>query len=184
MRRLHVHSGRTGVPAVIRIDGETGRITVTVPTPDTGQGVRTAVAMMVAEELKVPIGTLEIEQANGDPDTYGPQIVANSWTIRRLHEPMRTAAATDQHADLVAVVARPPWIGAVPAGCDTTKVRNAEVVPLDNGFALVAGDIYTAIKARNDLGTTWQGGTPDADSDVWLEELKAALPEGNREKGR
>lgn len=246
----------------VRIDRESGRVTVTVPTPDTGQGVRTAVAMMVAEELKVPIEALDIEQAKGDPAKYGQQIVANSWSMRRLHEPMRTAAATvrhllvkaaaerwqvdesechadngfvhrgadrfsyrelaeeaenltpgeveltprnewktlgnpeirrvdqdaivtgrapyaiDQKADLVAVIARPPWIGAVPTGFDATKVRNAEVIRLDHGFALVAKDTHTAIKARENLETTWQGGTPDADSDVWLAELKAALPEG------
>lgn len=251
----------------VRIDPDSGRITVTVPVPDTGQGVRTAVAMMVAEELKVPVESLAIEQAEGDPDTYGPQVSANSNTMQRLHEPIRTAAATvrhllvkaaarrwqvaegdclasegfvqhghdrlsyrelveeaatltpgeveltpqaewrvlgnsavkrvdqdaivtgklayaiDQPADLVAVVARPPWIGATPTGFDATEVRNAEVVQLDHGFALLAKDTYTAIKAREDLRATWQGGFPDADSDVWEANLKAALPEGNTPPG-
>jgi isoquinoline 1-oxidoreductase beta subunit len=245
----------------VHVDAE-GRITVTVPVPDTGQGVRTAVAMMVAEELRVPVESLVIEQAEGDPDTYGPQISANSNTMQRLHEPIRTAAATvrhqlveaaarrwqvavdecragngfvhrgddrlsygelaeeaatltpsevvltprdewrvlgnpavkrvdqhaivtgklayaiDQPADLVAVVARPPWIGATPTGFDASNVRNAEVVQLDNGFAVLAGDTYTAVKARENLGTSWEGGFPDADSDRWLAELEAALPEG------
>ncbi|MEU0881942.1 molybdopterin cofactor-binding domain-containing protein [Lentzea sp. NPDC005914] len=251
----------------VRIDAESGRITVTVPVPDTGQGVRTAVAMMVAEELKVPVESLVIDQAEGDPDTYGSQMSANSNTMQRLHEPIRTAAATirhllvkaaarrwqvseadcraadgfvqhgdsrlsyqelaeeasaltpgeveltpqtewrvlgnpaikrvdqdaivtgkltyaiDQPADLVAVVARPPWIGATPTSFDATGVRNAEVVQLDNGFALLAGDTYTAIKAREKLETSWQGGFPDADSDRWLADLEAALPEGNTPSG-
>lgn len=251
----------------VRIDSGTGRITVTVPVPDTGQGVRTAVAMMVAEELKVPVGSLEIEQAAGDPETYGAQISANSNTIRRVHDPIRTAAATvrhllvkaaargwgvdedechadngfvhysgrrlsyaelvaeaetltptdvrltpreewttlgnpsirrvdqdailtgradyaiDQPADLVAVIARPPWIGATPTGFDRTGVHNAEVVQLENGVATLARDTYTAIKARDELKTTWEGGIPDADSDRWREELEAALPEGKRPKG-
>ncbi|PWK80894.1 molybdopterin-binding aldehyde dehydrogenase-like protein [Lentzea atacamensis] len=250
----------------VRIDPESGRITVTVPVPDTGQGVRTAVALMVAEELKVSVESLTIEQAEGDPDTYGEQISANSNTMQRLHEPIRTAAATvrqllveaaaqrwrvpaadcrasdgfvrhgdhrlsygelaeeaakltpsdvvltprgewrvlgnpqikrvdqdaivtgklayaiDQPADLVAVVARPPWIGATPTGFDDTDVRNAEVVQLDNGFALLARDTHTALKAREALRTTWQGGSPDADSDEWLAALEAALPEGKRHR--
>ncbi|MGW4206386.1 molybdopterin cofactor-binding domain-containing protein [Lentzea sp. NPDC004789] len=250
----------------VRVDAE-GRITVTVPVPDTGQGVRTAVAMMVAEELRVPVESLVIEQAEGDPDTYGPQISANSNSMQRLHEPIRTAAATvrhqlveaaarrwraavaecradrgfvhrgddrlsygelaeeaaaltpsevvltprdewrvlgnpavkrvdrhaivtgklayaiDQPADLVAVVARPPWIGATPTGFDASNVRNAEVVQLANGFAVLAGDTYTAIKARENLDTSWEGGFPDADSDRWLAELEAALPEGNTPPG-
>ncbi|GAA3636014.1 xanthine dehydrogenase family protein molybdopterin-binding subunit [Lentzea roselyniae] len=251
----------------VRIDPESGRITVTVPVPDTGQGVRTAVALMVAEELKVSVESLTIEQAEGDSDTYGEQISANSNTMQRLHEPIRTAAATvrqllveaaaqrwrvpaadcrasdgfvrhgdnrlsygelaeeaakltpsdvvltphgewrvlgnpqikrvdqdaivtgklayaiDQPADLVAVVARPPWIGATPTGFDDTDVRNAEVVQLDNGFALLARDTHTALKAREALRTTWQGGSPDADSDEWLAALEAALPEGKTPPG-
>ncbi|HEX8865353.1 MAG TPA: molybdopterin cofactor-binding domain-containing protein, partial [Lentzea sp.] len=251
----------------VRIDAESGRITVTVPVPDTGQGVRTAVAMMVAEELKVPVESLVIEQAEGDPDLYGAQISANSNTMQRVHEPIRTAAATvrhllvkaaarrwqvaesecraadgfvrhgnerfsyrelaaeaaaltpgeveltpqdewqvlgnpavkrvdqaaivtgelayaiDQPSDLVAVIARPPWIGATPTGFDATDVRDAEVVQLDNGFALLAEDTYTAIKARENLRTSWQGGFPDADSDEWLAELEAALSAGNTPPG-
>lgn len=251
----------------VRIDAESGRITVIVPVPDTGQGVRTAVAMMVAEELKVSVESLVIEQADGDPDTYGSQLAANSNTMQRLHEPIRTAAATvrhllvkaaaqrwqvaedqcraadgsvwhgdsrlsyqelaaaaaaltpgdveltpqdewrilgnpsikrvdqheivtgklayavDQPADLVAVIARPPWIGATPTRFDAANVRNAEVVQLDNGFALLAADTCTAIKARENLAASWQGGFPDADSDVWEAELKAALPAGNTPPG-
>ncbi|MEV6239877.1 molybdopterin cofactor-binding domain-containing protein [Lentzea sp. NPDC051838] len=251
----------------VRIDAESGRITVTVPVPDSGQGVRTAIAMMVAEELKVSVDSLWIEQAEGDPDVYGPQISANSNTMQRVHEPIRTAAATvrhllvkaaarrwqvaesecraaegfvrhgdlrfsyqelaeeaatltpgdveltpqdewqvlgnpavkrvdqdaivrgklaygiDQPADLVAVVARPPWIGATPTGFDASRVRDAEVVRLDHGFALVAEDTYTAIKARENLETSWQGGFPDADSDQWAAELEAALPAGNTPPG-
>ncbi|KJK49666.1 hypothetical protein UK23_13015 [Lentzea aerocolonigenes] len=251
----------------MRIDKASGRITVTVPVPDTGQGVRTAVAMMVAEELKVPVESLAIEQAEGDPDTYGPQISANSNTMQRVHEPIRTAAATvrhllvkaaarrwqvaeaecraadgfvrhgdsrfsyrelaeeaaaltpgeveltprdewqvlgnpavkrvdqdaivtgklayavDQPSDLVAVIARPPWIGAAPTDFDATGVRDAEVVRLADGFALLAEDTYTAIKARENLKTSWQGGFPDADSDQWLAELEAALPAGNTPPG-
>lgn len=251
----------------VRIDPESGRITVTVPVPDTGQGVRTAVAMMVAEELKVPVESLAIEQAEGDPEKYGPQISANSNTMQRLHEPIRTAAATvrhllikaaarrwqvaeaecradngfiergdarfsyrelveeaakltpadvvltpqaewrvlgnpavkrvdqdaivhgklayaiDQPADLVAVVARPPWIGATPTGFDAAEVRDAEVVQLDNGVAVLARDTYTAIKARENLRMYWEGGLPDADSDRWLADLEAALPAGETPPG-
>ncbi|MFS8096271.1 molybdopterin-dependent oxidoreductase [Lentzea alba] len=256
----------TGNPFV-RIDAESGLVTVTVPVPDTGQGVRTAVAMMVAEELKVSVESLVIEQAEGDPDTYGPQLAVNSNTMQRIHEPIRTAAATvrhqlimaaahrwqvaedecdadngfvrhgedclsyqelaeeaaaltpteikltpqqewktlgnpaikrvdqdaivtgrlayavDQPADLVAVIARPPWIGATPTGFDAAKVHNADVVQLEHGFALLAEDTYTAIKARENLATTWQGGSPDADSDQWMADLRAALPEGSTPPG-
>jgi isoquinoline 1-oxidoreductase beta subunit len=258
---------RPGANPFVRIDPESGRITVTVPVPDTGQGVRTAVAMMVAEELKVPVGSLQIEQADGDPETYGSQTSANSNTMQRVHEPVRTAAATvrhqlvkaaaqrwqvseeecsaengfvrhadkrfsyqelateaerltpsdvvltpreqwrvlgnpaikrvdqdaivtgrlayavDQPADLVAVIARPPWIGATPTGFDATDVRDAEVVQLDDGIAVLARDTYTAIRGRERLRTTWAGGTPDADSDEWLAELVAALPEGKTPPG-
>ncbi|MFI6025328.1 xanthine dehydrogenase family protein molybdopterin-binding subunit [Amycolatopsis magusensis] len=82
------------VPNVfVRVTAD-GRIVVTVPRPDTGQGVRTVVVLLAAEELSVSPEGIEVEQAPGDTAKYGSQLVANSFSVRQLFEPMRKAAAT------------------------------------------------------------------------------------------
>ncbi|MFD4669822.1 molybdopterin cofactor-binding domain-containing protein [Lentzea sp. NPDC058450] len=263
------------VPNVfVRLD-DAGRITATVPRPDSGQGVRTVVALMVAEELAVEVGDVALEQAPGDPAKFGSQAVSNSTSVRQLSTPIRTAAATARcllvaaaaqrwkvpveectakdgavchprrgrlpyralvrgaaaldpatvpvtltpqdrwrllgktragRVDartistgrvrygidsrppdgLVAVVARPPWIGAVPDTIDDTATRAlpgvVDVLTLaapaegQGGVAVVARSTYQALKARDSLRITWRGGTPAADSRAWLADLHAALP--------
>ncbi|MGI5498890.1 molybdopterin cofactor-binding domain-containing protein [Lentzea sp. CA-135723] len=263
------------VPNVfVRLD-DAGRITATVPRPDSGQGIRTVVALMVAEELAVEAADVALEQALGDPAKYGSQAVSNSTSVRQLGTPIRTAAATarcllvaaaarrwtvpvsectakngavchprrgrlpyralvrgaaaldpatvpvtltpqdqwrllgktrggrvDAHTistgrvkygidsrppgGLVAVVARPPWIGAVPDTIDDTAARALPgvvdvvtlVAPADGqgGVAVLARSTWQALKARDSLRITWRGGTPTADSRAWLADLHAALP--------
>ena len=88
----------------VRLD-ERGRITATVPKPDSGQGVRTLVALLVAEELAVGLDDVRLEQAHGDTARFGSQGVGNSFSARQLDEPMRRAAATARCL-LVAAAAR------------------------------------------------------------------------------
>jgi isoquinoline 1-oxidoreductase beta subunit len=44
------------------------------------------------------------------------------------------------------------------------------------GVAVIARTTDTALRGRAALSGTWTGGTPAADSRVWLDELEAALP--------
>jgi isoquinoline 1-oxidoreductase beta subunit len=267
--------GKELAPSVfVRVDRR-GRVVATVPRPDTGQGVRTMAAVLVAEELAVDVDDVTLEQAPGDTAAYGSQAVANSTSSRMLAQPLRTAAATArcllvaaeaarwavsadectardgrvrrpsyrplpyrdlvadaaaldpatvpvtltpperwrligktragradardivtgrarygaEHApagSLIAVVARPPWIGARPDTVDDTAARAVPgvvaVVRLDppsagqGGVAVVARSMHAALRGRTALAVTWTGGTPAADSRVWLDELEAALP--------
>ncbi|PSL56200.1 isoquinoline 1-oxidoreductase beta subunit [Saccharothrix carnea] len=77
----------------VRLD-DRGRITVTAPKPESGQGVRTMVALLVAEELMVGLDDVRLEQAHGDTARFGSQAVGGSFSARQLHEPLRRAAAT------------------------------------------------------------------------------------------
>ncbi|MFD0201693.1 MULTISPECIES: xanthine dehydrogenase family protein molybdopterin-binding subunit [Saccharothrix] len=88
----------------VRLD-DRGRITVTAPKPDSGQGVRTMVALLVAEELMVGLDDVRLEQAHGDTARFGSQAVGGSFSTRQLHEPLRRAAATARCL-LVAAAAR------------------------------------------------------------------------------
>jgi len=54
--------GGVSLNAWLRIDAD-GRVTVAMPRSEMGQGVHTALAMLVAEELEIPWAQLGIEQA-------------------------------------------------------------------------------------------------------------------------
>jgi isoquinoline 1-oxidoreductase beta subunit len=87
---------------------------------------------------------------------------------------------------LVAVVARPQWIGAVVDTVDDAAARAvAGVVAVvrlvppaagQGGVAVVATSTAAALRGRDALRVTWTGGTPTADSRAWLADLEAALP--------
>jgi isoquinoline 1-oxidoreductase beta subunit len=257
----------------VRLDVR-GRVTATVPKPDSGQGVRTMVALLIAEELAVGLDDVRLEQAHGDTERFGQQGVGNSFSARQLTEPIRTAAATarcllvaaaakrwgvpaaectardgvvrhgrralrygslvrdaaaldpatvpvtltpreqwrllgrsragrvDAKAivtgkarygidtrpagTLVAVVLRPQWIGAVVDTVDDSAARAVPgvvavttltpVAEGQGGVAVIARSMPEALRGREALRVTWRGGTPDADSRVWLTELESALP--------
>ena len=65
------------------------------PVPEIGQGVRTALAMLVAEELEVSWDKVEVVQADGAEIYEGRnQRAAGSNSVKVYWEPMRKAGAT------------------------------------------------------------------------------------------
>jgi isoquinoline 1-oxidoreductase beta subunit len=93
-------AGDTGVfapNAFIRIDRK-GKITLIMPQVEMGQGVYTAVAMILAEELDAAFEQVVLEAAPpndklyGNP-TFGLQVTGNSNSIRAFWMPLRKAAA-------------------------------------------------------------------------------------------
>ncbi|MEV6303336.1 molybdopterin cofactor-binding domain-containing protein [Actinoplanes sp. NPDC051861] len=89
----------------VRVDPR-GRVIATVPKPDTGQGVRTMAAVLIAEELAVEVEDVTLEQAPGDPATFGPQGVQNSTSSRQLAAPLRQAAAAARCLLIAAAAAK------------------------------------------------------------------------------
>jgi len=83
--------------AFIRIDRK-GKITLIMPQVEMGQGVYTAVAMILAEELDAAFEQVALEAAPpndklyGNP-TFGLQVTGNSNSIRAFWMPLRKAAA-------------------------------------------------------------------------------------------
>ena len=78
--------------AYLRITPE-NKITIVVPRSEMGQGVRTALPMILAEELEADWKQIEIEQA-GASTLYGDQTTGGSASIRTTWDPMRKAGAT------------------------------------------------------------------------------------------
>jgi isoquinoline 1-oxidoreductase subunit beta len=83
--------------AFIRIDNK-GKITLIMPQVEMGQGVYTAIPMILAEELDAAFEQVVLEAAPpndklyGNP-TFGIQVTGNSNSIRSFWTPLRNAAA-------------------------------------------------------------------------------------------
>ena len=71
-----------------------GKVTIWVGKSEMGQGVRTSMPMLVAEELEVEWASVRIEQALADKDRYGDQGTGGSTSVRTSWEPLRKAGAT------------------------------------------------------------------------------------------
>jgi isoquinoline 1-oxidoreductase beta subunit len=112
----------------VRLDAR-GRIVATVPKPDTGQGVRTMAAVLVAEELAVEVADVRLEQAPGDTTAYGPQAIQNSTSSRQLAEPLRRAAATARCL-LVEAAARRWQVPAAECAARRGRVEHPRRRPL------------------------------------------------------
>ncbi|HVP41802.1 MAG TPA: molybdopterin cofactor-binding domain-containing protein, partial [Terriglobales bacterium] len=98
----------------LRIDRDS-KVTITCHKSEMGQGVRTSLPMMVAEELDVDFSKVVVEQAMADPK-YGQQLTGGSTSVRTTMEKLRTAGATAR-AMLVAAAAK-EW-GVQPSACHT-----------------------------------------------------------------
>src|SRR5690348_10852593 len=103
------------------------RITVTVnkdgsasfalPRVETGQGVTTSTAMLIAEELDLPVSKVHVSLAPARPELMWNQFTAGSNTTISTYTPIRTAAAAAK-AQIVAAAA--DELG-VPATSLTTR---------------------------------------------------------------
>jgi isoquinoline 1-oxidoreductase beta subunit len=70
-----------------------GLVTVTCHRQEMGQGVRTSIAMVVADELDADWSRVRVAQAQGDEVRYGNQDTDGSRSLRHFFMPMRRAGA-------------------------------------------------------------------------------------------
>jgi isoquinoline 1-oxidoreductase beta subunit len=90
------HRGKSGKQgfspnAYLRISPD-NKITIVVARSEMGQGVRTALPMILAEELEADWNQIAIEQA-GASTLYGDQTTGGSASVRTTWDPMRKAGA-------------------------------------------------------------------------------------------
>jgi isoquinoline 1-oxidoreductase beta subunit len=92
-----------------------GRITVVVARSEMGQGVRTALPMILAEELDSDWSQIAIQQA-GASTLFGDQSTGGSASVRTTWDPMRQAGAAAR--EMLVSAAAQQW--SVPAAECTT----------------------------------------------------------------
>ncbi|GHC20917.1 xanthine dehydrogenase family protein molybdopterin-binding subunit [Aidingimonas halophila] len=76
----------------IRID-EDGTVTVVNHRAEMGQGIRTSLVMVAADELGAEWDRVRVDQAPGDEEKFGNQNTDGSRSMRHWFAPMRRAAA-------------------------------------------------------------------------------------------
>ena len=94
-----------------------GEITILSPNPEFGQNVKTAMPMIVAEELDVDWKNVVVEQAPFNTQRYGRQFTGGSQGIRQGWKSLRTAGASARQ--MLMEAAAQTW--QVPAGEITTE---------------------------------------------------------------
>src|SRR5271169_6751632 len=90
-------AGQFAPNAFIRID-HAGKTTLVMPQVEMGQGVYTAVAMILADELDADFSQVVLEHAPPNDKLYGNpifgiQVTGNSNSIRAFWKPLRVAGA-------------------------------------------------------------------------------------------
>ena len=126
---LYVHAAESAgaesfIPgAFIRIDPD-GAVTLWSKNPDMGQGVKTSMPMILAEELDADWGRVKVEQADLNTEAYGGQGSGGSDSIRSdWDEHRRTGAVARQ---ILIQAAAQKW-QVPPAECSaqSSEVRHA-----------------------------------------------------------
>ena len=89
-----------------------GTASFAVPRAEVGQGMTTAVAMMIAEEMDLPLDKVTVTMADARPELLMNQLTGGSNSMRSIYRPVRTAAAVARRRLISTAAAQ--W--GVPAG--------------------------------------------------------------------
>ncbi len=126
--------------AYVRIAPD-GGVTIAAKNPEIGQGIKTMLPMVIAEELDVDWGAVRIEQAPVDFKAYGAQFAGGSMATPLNYDLMRRVGAAARSLLIAAAALR--W-NVPTAECDTTPgaVRHTA-----SGRSLLYGALATSAAA-------------------------------------
>lgn len=122
------------INAFILINGD-GTVTIKAKNPDIGQGVKTSLPMILAEELDIPWKKVKVEQAKLD-SRLGSQFAGGSTGVKTNYENLRKAGAAVR--DVLIRAAANEW----EVGPETCKTEDGFVTA--NGKRLHYGHLAEA----------------------------------------
>ncbi len=137
--------------AFIKISKE-GMVTLFSTNPEIGQGVKTSMPMIIAEELDVPWENVNVVQGILDTQNYTRQVAGGSQSIRFGWDALRQTGAYARQMLVSAAAAK--W-GVDPSECNAKQ----GVITNANGDTLGYGDVVNEaavlesarVKARKEL---------------------------------
>jgi isoquinoline 1-oxidoreductase beta subunit len=121
---------------------ENGSVTIVCHRSEMGQGVRTGMPMIVADELEADWKRVRVAQAPGDEKKFGNQDTDGSRSTRHFFEPMRRCGAAAR--TMLEAAAADRW--KVPVS--EVEAKNHEVVHRPTGRRLGYGTLAKAAASQ------------------------------------
>ena len=128
-------------PLVFVSIAKDGTVSVICHRSEMGQGVRTSIPMIVADELEADLKRVKVVQAQGDEARFGNQNTDGSRSIRHALDQLRRIGASAR--TMLETAAATRW--AVPIS--EVQARNHEVVHWPSGRLLGFGELAEAAAA-------------------------------------
>src|SRR5690348_13933127 len=120
-------------PLVFVSVGTDGIVSIVCHRSEMGQGVRTGMPMIVADELEADWSKVRVVQAPGDEEKYGNQDTDGSRSTRHFFMPMRRCGAAARQ--MLEAAAAAQW--KVPVS--EVQAKNGEVIHAGSGRKLGYG---------------------------------------------
>jgi isoquinoline 1-oxidoreductase beta subunit len=120
---------------IIEVD-KAGKVHCALPREEVGQGITTAVAMLIAEEMDLPLTDVTVTLAPARPELMYNQLTGGSNTMRSVYAPTRTAAAAAKARLLAA--------GAQRTGVPVSLLRLRSGVVVGGGHSVPIGELTEA----------------------------------------
>jgi isoquinoline 1-oxidoreductase subunit beta len=120
-----------------------GTVTIVCHRSEMGQGIRTGMPMIVADELEADWKRVKIEQAPGDEKKFGNQDTDGSRSTRHFFEPMRRCGAAARM--MLEAAAADRW--KVPVS--EVEAKNHEVIHKPSGRKLGYGALAQAAASQS-----------------------------------
>src|SRR3954447_20975772 len=117
--------------------GPDGTVTIVCHRSEMGQGIRSSLPVLIADELGAQMARVKVVQGDGDK-AYGDQNTDGSSSIRNRYEELRRIAATARSMLVAAAAKR--W-GVAPASCNA---KHNQVTHTPSGRTLSFGELAIA----------------------------------------
>lgn len=117
-----------------------GEVVIIAHRSEMGQGIRTSLPLIVADELGADWSKVRIVQAEGDEKKYGSQNTDGSFSVRMFYKPMREAGAI---AKLLLIQAAAQTWNVPAAECDTA---NSQVIHKASNKSIGFGELVEVAK--------------------------------------